>query len=115
MVQTEWKPKTQRIIPILPEEIEDFDEQVRRFKAGQWDETEFQAFRLKQGVYGQRQADAGVGQPQRGERPDQVEVRALRQHEVRHVTGPDAQVERRSQWIRQQMRNLGGTAYLERL
>ncbi|MEC7295808.1 MAG: monofunctional biosynthetic peptidoglycan transglycosylase, partial [Pseudomonadota bacterium] len=27
----------------------------------------------------------------------------------------DAQVERRSQWIRQQMRNLGGTSFLERL
>ncbi|WP_404375540.1 monofunctional biosynthetic peptidoglycan transglycosylase [Vreelandella aquamarina] len=33
----------------------------------------------------------------------------------RSASRPDAQVERRSQWIRQQMRNLGGTAYLERL
>ena len=34
---------------------------------------------------------------------------------TRSASRPDAQVERRSQWIRQQMRNLGGTAYLERL
>lgn len=33
----------------------------------------------------------------------------------RSASRPDAQVERRSQWIRQQMRNLGGTSYLERL
>ncbi|WP_404463711.1 monofunctional biosynthetic peptidoglycan transglycosylase [Vreelandella aquamarina] len=34
---------------------------------------------------------------------------------TRSASRPDAQVERRGQWIRQQMRNLGGTAYLERL
>jgi monofunctional biosynthetic peptidoglycan transglycosylase len=34
---------------------------------------------------------------------------------TRSASRPDAQVERRSQWIRQQIRNLGGTAYLERL
>ncbi|MFG6667168.1 monofunctional biosynthetic peptidoglycan transglycosylase [Halomonas sp. HNIBRBA4712] len=33
----------------------------------------------------------------------------------RSAARPDAQVERRSQWIRQQMRNLGGVGYLERL
>ncbi|WP_447553743.1 monofunctional biosynthetic peptidoglycan transglycosylase [Vreelandella sp. EE22] len=33
----------------------------------------------------------------------------------RSASRPDAQVERRSQWIRQQMRNLGGVSYLERL
>ncbi|WP_447893983.1 monofunctional biosynthetic peptidoglycan transglycosylase [Vreelandella sp. GE22] len=33
----------------------------------------------------------------------------------RSASRPDAQVERRSQWIRQQMRNLGGVGYLERL
>jgi monofunctional biosynthetic peptidoglycan transglycosylase len=33
----------------------------------------------------------------------------------RSASRPDAQVERRSQWIRQQMRNLGGTSFLERL
>ncbi|WP_447529542.1 monofunctional biosynthetic peptidoglycan transglycosylase [Vreelandella sp. TE19] len=33
----------------------------------------------------------------------------------RSASRPDGQVERRSQWIRQQMRNLGGVGYLERL
>jgi len=58
MTQTEWRPRTQGIIEVLPEEIADFELQVKRFRAGDWDETAFQAFRLKQGVYGQRQADA---------------------------------------------------------
>lgn len=55
MTQTSWMPRTQRIIPVLPEEIDDFERQVRRFQAGEWEETEFQAFRLRQGIYGQRQ------------------------------------------------------------
>ena len=58
MTQTEWKPRAQSIIEILPEEIDDFDLHVKRFQAGEWDETEFQAFRLRQGIYGQRQQDA---------------------------------------------------------
>ena len=58
MTATEWKPRAQAIIEIRQEEIDDFELQVRKFKAGEWDETEFQAFRLKQGVYGQRQPDA---------------------------------------------------------
>ena len=57
MTQTEWKPGTQGVIEIRPEEIDDFELQVKRFQAGDWDETEFQAFRLKQGIYGQRQPD----------------------------------------------------------
>ncbi len=57
MTRTKWTPKTQHVIPIVPEEIDDFELQVKRFQAGEWDETEFQAFRLRQGVYGQRQPD----------------------------------------------------------
>lgn len=57
MTQTAWKPRVQRVIEVIPEEIEDFEAQVKRFQAGQWDETEFQAFRLRQGVYGQRQPE----------------------------------------------------------
>ncbi|GEN27286.1 monofunctional biosynthetic peptidoglycan transglycosylase [Halovibrio variabilis] len=34
---------------------------------------------------------------------------------TRSAARPDAQVERRSQWIRQQMRNLGGAGYLQHL
>ena len=58
MTQTVWKPATESVIEILPQEIDDFERQVRRFQAGEWDETEFQAFRLKQGVYGQRQPES---------------------------------------------------------
>ncbi len=57
MTQTTWKPRVQRVIEVIPEEIEEFEAQVKRFQAGQWDETEFQAFRLRQGIYGQRQPD----------------------------------------------------------
>ena len=46
------------VIEIRTEEIQDFDAQVKKFKEGKWDEIAFQAFRLKQGVYGQRQPDA---------------------------------------------------------
>ena len=58
MTQTDWKPGTQGVIEVRQEEIDDFELQVKRFRAGEWDETEFQAFRLKQGIYGQRQVDA---------------------------------------------------------
>ena len=61
MTTTEWKPRTKGIIEVRQEEIEDFEQQVKRFKAGEWEETEFQAFRLRQGIYGQRQADAQMG------------------------------------------------------
>ena len=58
MTQTEWKPRAQGIIDILPEEIDDFETQVARFQAGDWDPNDFMAFRLRQGVYGQRQPDS---------------------------------------------------------
>ena len=58
MADNGWKPRNQSIIEILPEEIDDFEAQVKLFQSGQWDETEFQAFRLKQGIYGQRQPDS---------------------------------------------------------
>ena len=58
MTENGWVPRNQSIIEILPEEIADFEQQVKLFQSGQWDETEFQAFRLKQGIYGQRQPDA---------------------------------------------------------
>lgn len=58
MTKTEWKPRSEGIIEVRPEEHDDFELQVKRFQAGEWDETEFQAFRLKQGIYGQRQPDS---------------------------------------------------------
>ena len=57
---TNWAPNpdTQSILKVIPDEIAEFEEQVERFRAGEWEENEFMAFRLKQGVYGQRQPDA---------------------------------------------------------
>ncbi|MFQ5915660.1 MAG: nitrite/sulfite reductase, partial [Nitrospinota bacterium] len=46
------------VLPVLPEEIDDFETEVTRFRQGKWDEGEFAGFRLRQGVYGQRQPDA---------------------------------------------------------
>src|ERR671927_250047 len=45
------------IIPIIEREFDDFDNEAEQFLSGQTDETEFIKFRLKQGVYGQRQPD----------------------------------------------------------
>jgi sulfite reductase beta subunit-like hemoprotein len=45
------------IIPILAREFDDFDSEAGRFLAGEKAEDEFIGFRLKQGVYGQRQPD----------------------------------------------------------
>ena len=58
MTTTASGQKTYGIIDVIPEEIDDFEHQVRRFQAGEFNETEFLAYRLKQGVYGQRQPDA---------------------------------------------------------
>jgi sulfite reductase (ferredoxin) len=44
------------VIPILEREFDDFDTESQRFLRGDVGETEFIKFRLKQGVYGQRQA-----------------------------------------------------------
>ena len=57
MTQTEWKPRVQGIIDIMPEEIDEFETEMERFRAGTFDPTAFQSFRLKQGIYGQRQPD----------------------------------------------------------
>jgi sulfite reductase (ferredoxin) len=43
------------IIPILEREFEDFDTEAGKFLDGQTPEDQFIGFRLKQGVYGQRQ------------------------------------------------------------
>jgi sulfite reductase beta subunit-like hemoprotein len=43
------------IIPILEREFEDFETEATKFLDGQTPENEFIGFRLKQGVYGQRQ------------------------------------------------------------
>ena len=47
------------VIPYIPQDVDDFETEVGRFLKGQWeDEMSFTAYRLLQGVYGQRQPDA---------------------------------------------------------
>jgi sulfite reductase beta subunit-like hemoprotein len=65
------------IIPILQREFDDFDNEAEKFLDGQTEETEFIGFRLKQGVYGQRQADVQmirVKLPFGGVTPEQMET-----------------------------------------
>ena len=50
--------KTEGVIPYLPEEIDHYESEVERFRHGEVPEADFIGFRLKQGVYGQRQVDA---------------------------------------------------------
>src|SRR6476620_8596474 len=45
------------VIPIIEREFDDFDTEAGKFLRGETEEAEFIGFRLKQGVYGQRQAD----------------------------------------------------------
>ena len=45
------------VIPILQREFDDFDNEAEKYLDGGTPENEFIGFRLKQGVYGQRQAD----------------------------------------------------------
>ena len=50
-------PEGRRVLHILSEEIESFEEEAQRFRNGEWDSMEFTRFRLRQGIYGQRQPD----------------------------------------------------------
>src|SRR5829696_404311 len=64
------------IIPILEREFDDFDNEAARYLAGDTPEEQFIGFRLKQGVYGQRQADVQmirVKLPFGGITPEQME------------------------------------------
>src|SRR5258708_9959641 len=65
------------VIPILEREFDDFDTEATRFLAGETPEDQFIGFRLKQGVYGQRQADVQmirVKLPMGGITPDQLDA-----------------------------------------
>src|ERR1700688_3447174 len=64
------------VIPILQREFDDFKTESTKFLAGDIPEDEFIKFRLKQGVYGQRQADEQmirVKLPFGGITPEQME------------------------------------------
>ena len=65
------------VIPILEREFEDFDSEADRFLAGDTPEDQFIGFRLKQGVYGQRQPDVQmirVKLPMGGINPEQMDA-----------------------------------------
>ncbi len=65
------------VIPVLEREFDDFDTEAGRFLDGQIEEHDFIGFRLKQGVYGQRQADVQmirVKLPFGGVNPEQMEA-----------------------------------------
>ena len=57
MAITERKDTAGRVIEILDEEFEDFTTEAQAYLAGRRVEEKFVGFRLKQGVYGQRQAN----------------------------------------------------------
>jgi sulfite reductase beta subunit-like hemoprotein len=65
------------VIPIIEREFDDFDNEAEQFLAGDKPEDEFIGFRLKQGVYGQRQPDVQmvrVKLPFGGVTPEQMEA-----------------------------------------
>jgi sulfite reductase beta subunit-like hemoprotein len=65
------------VIPILEREFDDFDTESTRFLKGDFEENDFIKFRLKQGVYGQRQPDVQmirVKLPMGGVTPDQLDA-----------------------------------------
>jgi sulfite reductase beta subunit-like hemoprotein len=65
------------VIPIIAREFDDFQTESTRFLAGGIEETEFIKFRLKQGVYGQRQPGVQmirVKLPMGGITPDQLDA-----------------------------------------
>jgi sulfite reductase beta subunit-like hemoprotein len=65
------------VIPILRREFDDFDTESTRFLSGELEQDDFIKFRLKQGVYGQRQPDVQmirVKLPMGGVTPDQLDA-----------------------------------------
>jgi sulfite reductase beta subunit-like hemoprotein len=97
------------VIPILEREFDDFDTEAAKYLRGDTPENEFIGFRLKQGVYGQRQPDVQMIRtklPMGGITPEQLETFAdviedyaplkkghitTRQNiQVHHVPLPDA-------------------------
>ena len=65
------------VIPVLVEEVDDFDTESTRFLRGELEDEDFIKFRLRQGVYGQRQPDVQmirVKLPFGGVTPEQLEA-----------------------------------------
>jgi sulfite reductase beta subunit-like hemoprotein len=64
------------VIPIIEREFDDFDTESTRYLKGTLQEDDFIKFRLKQGIYGQRQPDVQmirVKLPMGGVTPDQLD------------------------------------------
>jgi sulfite reductase beta subunit-like hemoprotein len=69
--------KPMSVIPILSEEFDDFETEATRYRDGDIDEKAFMGYRLKRGVYGQRQTDVQmvrVKLPFGGVRAEQLEA-----------------------------------------
>jgi sulfite reductase beta subunit-like hemoprotein len=65
------------VLPIIEREFDDFDNEAQKFLAGKIEEEKFIGFRLKQGVYGQRQPDVQmirVKLPFGGVTPEQMQA-----------------------------------------
>jgi len=65
------------IIPIIEREFDDFDNEAEQFLSGELEENQFIGFRLKQGVYGQRQPDVQmirIKLPFGGVTPEQMDT-----------------------------------------
>jgi sulfite reductase beta subunit-like hemoprotein len=65
------------VIPIIEREFDDFDNEAEKFLSGELEENQFIGFRLKQGVYGQRQPDVQmvrVKLPFGGVTPEQMDA-----------------------------------------
>jgi sulfite reductase (ferredoxin) len=65
------------VLPILEREFDDFDNEAQKFLQGDTPEEKFIGFRLKQGVYGQRQPDVQmirVKLPFGGVTPEQMDA-----------------------------------------
>ncbi len=65
------------VIPILQREFDDFDTEAAKFMRGELEGDEFIKFRLRQGVYGQRQPDVQMVRiklPMGGVTPDQLDA-----------------------------------------
>ncbi len=49
--------KLLEVIPVIPEEFDDFETEATKFRKGEIEEKAFLGYRLKRGIYGQRQSD----------------------------------------------------------
>ena len=64
------------MIPIWDDELDDFETEATAFREQQREEVEFMLYRLRQGVYGQRQPDVHMNRiklPMGGVTSDQLD------------------------------------------